>query len=243
VPDEPTIDIDPTSVHRAAGAAAGLTIVALTWNVNSFSGPGRQWAAAATILLGAVLVEALPILRRALPWPGASPATLLAALIAAALCVPETDQFPVAALLPGMLLVAELTGRRQLGLEWYAVAAASVAWGAVFGASGRQSALVGAMFSWWPVLLPVGVLVLVESQPSRCPSHAARRRVSAIAAAVGAVAAMVVARTGALADTGGPAVLAVAVAITASVGAIGVALRLAGTDEDPAGSAAPIGDR
>jgi hypothetical protein len=248
-PDPAGDRIDPTSARRAIGATVGFGIVALTWNANGFSASGRQWAAAVTILLGVVLVDAVPAVRRALPWPGAAPATLVATLVAAALCVPETDQFPVAAVLPVSLLIAELASRRQLGVEWYGPATVAVLWAAVFGATGRQSALVGAVFAWWPVVLPVIAVTLAHhvsggrrtdvpaaaaqlSRPAIDEITARDRVFAGIAAVVGAIAAWSVSRTGALSDSGGPAVAAVVVASGSSAIVLWVATRLVSTPAD-----------
>ena len=142
-----------TSRRRALGAGIGLAVVVATYGASGLGDSSRWWAAAATVLVAVALADLLPTVRELLPIPGVAPLTLVAALGAIYLCVPETDQIPVAAIVPVVVVVLELVGRRQVGLEWYAVAAASVLWAGMFGAAGRQSALIGALFAWWAVVL------------------------------------------------------------------------------------------
>jgi hypothetical protein len=208
------------SRRRALGAGIGLAVVVVTYGPSGLGDTARWWAAAATVLVAVLLADLLPAVRELLPIPGVAPLTIIAALVAISLCVPETDQIAVAAIVPVAVVLLELIGRRQVGLEWYAVAAASVLWAAMFGATGRQSALVGALFAWWVVAL----LPLV---------HAVRpvpTRVAAImVAAIGAVAAVVAARTGGIASTGGAALFAAVVTAVVSFGlAVAVVSVLSG---------------
>ncbi len=125
-----------TSRRRALAAGIGLAVVVATYGPSGLGDSSRWWAAAATILVALALADLLPAVRELLPIPGVAPLTIVAALVAIYLCVPETDQIPVAAIMPVVVVVLELVGRRQVGLEWYAVAAASVLWAGMFGASG-----------------------------------------------------------------------------------------------------------
>ena len=203
---------------RIVGAGGGFLIVALVYAPAGFGDVERVWAAAATMLLGLVLGAALTDMRSRVGTPGAVPAGLLAALLAMYLCVPETDQFVVAAMIPVALLAMELVRREQFGIEWYALAAFTVAWAGMFGATGRQSALVGALFAWWPILLPWMI--------SRSMG-AFSRSFTIVLTLVGAVAAMLFARTGGISDSGATAAL-VAAALAVVTVAIGwlVARRL-----------------
>lgn len=195
---------DPAAQRRRAAAAGiGLAIVVTTYGASGYGDGDRYWAAGATVLLAVVLADALVELRALVRIPGLAPLTILAALVAAAACVPETDQMAVAALLPFVVLALELVQRRQVGIEWYAVAAASVAWAAMFGATGRQSALAGALFAWWAVLLPVAVHMV---RPIRSAVQAW------IIASLGAVAAVAMARTGGIADTWSAVIVSAVVA-------------------------------
>ena len=190
------------SRRRALGAGVGLAVVVAAYGPARLVETSRWWAAAATVVVAIVVAEFLPATRRLLPIPGAAPATIVATLGAVGLCVPETDQMAIAALLPLGVVAAELIGRRQVGVEWYAVASASVLWAGVFGTSGRQSALIGALFAWWAVtLLPT--VNLVRSVGTRAAA--------VVVAVIAAVAVVVVARTGGIAETARPAWLAAVV--------------------------------
>jgi hypothetical protein len=209
---------DAISRRRALAAGIGLAVVIAAYGPSRFGDTGRWWAAGATLALAIALADVLPTVRRLLPTPGLAPATIVATLVAVGLCVPETDQLAVAAIVPVGLVVGEVVARRQLGLEWYAVAAASVLWAGMFGATGRQSALVGALFAWWAVaLLPlVNVVRPVTSL-----------RAAIVVAVVGSVAVVVMARTGGIADTAVPAWVAAAVAAVVSFGLAVLVVRSA----------------
>jgi hypothetical protein len=198
-----------TSGALPIGAGIGLLIVVLTYSASSLGATDRYWAAGAAILVGLLVADGLTgLCSIALP-PGLVPAALLATLAAIFLCVPETDQIPVALIVPGFLLAAELLQRRQLGIAWYAVAAASVGWAGMFGATGRQSALAGALFAWWPIVLP---MLVNRVRPIRSVLDAS------LVIAVGAVAALIMARTGGIADSTSVVVVSVLGAVVVSVG-------------------------
>jgi hypothetical protein len=85
-----------------------------------------------------------------------------------------------------------------------------VLWSGLYGATGRESAIVGALFAFWPLVL----VVLVCHRPGRPqPRPVVRWAVGLI----GGIAAVAVARTGALEPTIGPALVAVAIALPASL--------------------------
>lgn len=131
--------------------------------------------------------------------PGWWPGVLLGCLGCVYLCVPETDQvLPIAAALATATLT-ELVMRAPLPRVLYPIFGGLVLWSGLYGATGRDSATIGAWFAMWP-------LVLVATAP--------RRR--EWAAAVGIVAAAIVARTGALQPTAAPAWRAVAIALPLS---------------------------
>ena len=222
-PDADAVD-DDTSRRRALGAGIGLAVVVTTYGPSGLGDAGRWWAAGATIVIAVLLADVLPDLRRLLPIPGVAPLTLVAALVAIYLCVPETDQIPIAAFVPLALVGMEIASRRQMGLEWYAVAAASVGWAGLFGATGRQSALVGALFAWWAVAL---VPLVHAARP--LPSRAAAIGV----ALIGAVSVVVMARTGGIADTAEAAWLAAGLIAAVSFGlSLGIVVLMARTDTD-----------
>lgn len=200
--------------QRAIAVAIALVVVALAYAPSMLDDWRRQWAVVATVATAFVLADAVAVLRRTFTTPGAIPLVLIAVLVGMALCVPETDQMRVAALVPVGLIGYEVVRRRVAALEWYAVAAGSVGWAGLLGASGRQSALVGATFAWWAVVL-VPLVAVVRPIGST--------RAAAAVAGVGAVAVIVVARTGGIASSGWPAAGAAAIAAATSFG-IGLAI-------------------
>jgi hypothetical protein len=119
--------------------------------------------------------------------------------------VPETDQIPQVVFAVAVLLALEVAAARTM--PWWLVLAVVglVMWSGLFGARGRESALVGTLFAAWPLLL---VLSGVGSP--------------VVAAGLGSVAAVVVARTGALQPTVRPALVAVALAAFVSLAALSV---------------------
>lgn len=90
----------------------------------------------------------------ALRQPGALAFLHCCAAAAVYACVPETDQMKGVGLLVVGLLVLEVVAGERLPLGWHGVVAATVVWAGVFGSSGRGSALIGATFAVWPILLP-----------------------------------------------------------------------------------------
>ena len=99
-------------------------------------------------------------------------------------------------------------------------------WSGMFGATGRDSALVGTLFAFWPLVL-VAAVSARSLHTSTAGSDAPHGSIPAIAAAVvGSLAAIAVARTGALRPTIDPALRAVAVAVPVSVLAAAIAALL-----------------
>jgi hypothetical protein len=150
--------------------------------------------------------------------PGVWPLTLTAASIAIYGCVPETTHLPAFGLMTIGLAIVEVATRQRSAPIVFCVAAALVLWAGLFGATGRESAIVGAIFAFWPVVIVPIVTVVVPGLRRR------HELVSWVISAIGAVAAVGVARTGAIEPTVGPAYLAVAIAAPSSLAiAVGVA--------------------
>ena len=144
--------------------------------------------------------------------PGEVPALLGVTAIAIYGCVPETNnQMPVIGVMLASLFVIELIARWPSGLLVHAVAAGIVLWAGLYGATGRDSAIVGALFAFWPLVL----VVIVCHRPGRPKPSPMTRWIIAL---IGGIAAVAVARTGALEPTIGPALVAVAIALPASLG-------------------------
>jgi hypothetical protein len=144
--------------------------------------------------------------------PGEVPALLGLAAIAIYGCVPETGQMRAIGVMLAALFVIELIARRPSGLLVHAVAAGIVLWSSLYGATGRASAIVGALFAFWPLVL----VVTVCHWPRRAQPRPIIRWTIGL---IGGVAAVTVARTGALEPTVRPALLAVAIALPASLAA------------------------
>jgi hypothetical protein len=144
--------------------------------------------------------------------PGEVPALLGLSAIAIYGCVPETGQMPAIGVMLAALFVIELVARRPSGLLVHAVAAGIVLWSGLYGATGRESAIVGALFAFWPLAL----VVLVCHWPGRAQPQTVSRWTIGL---IGGLAAVAVARTGALEPTIGPALIAVAIALPTSLAA------------------------
>jgi hypothetical protein len=143
--------------------------------------------------------------------PGEVPALLGLTAIAIYGCVPETsNQMPAIGVMLAVLFSVELVTRRPAAPVWHLGAAALVLWAGLYGAAGRESAIVGALFAFWPLVL----VVLVCHLPGRSrPRPVVRWTIGLI----GGVAAVAVARTGALEPTIEPALVAVAMAMPMSL--------------------------
>jgi hypothetical protein len=146
----------------------------------------------AIIAVAVLVAESLPELESVLPWPGAVMIALLVTLAAIYGCVPETDHLPQIGVVLAGFGALEIGSRRSRGIVWHALAATLVLWAAVFGAVGHDRAFVGGLFAFWPTVL-VAVVALVVPRFVRA-APAARAAVFVC----GGVAALVVARTGAL---------------------------------------------
>jgi hypothetical protein len=135
----------------------GVVVVASTWNA-SFTQSSRLWAAVAALVIAALVgLSALPV-RTAIRTPGILPIAITSAAIAIYACVPETDQMRPVGLTVAGLAIVELAIRRPLPVVWHASAGTLVMWSGLYGATGRQSALVGALFACLPILTLAGWL-------------------------------------------------------------------------------------
>lgn len=157
--------------------------------------------------------------------PGAVPVLLGGVLFAVYCCVPETSHLPWVALVVAVMAGVELGERRVL--PWASGAVAVLVFGAgLYGGQFRDSAVVGAVFAWWPFVL-VTVAAVVRRRGGVRRRSRRERRLDAVSAGVGLVAAVVVARSGGLsvdvADAwvavviAGPVSLALAVGFSAAV--------------------------
>jgi hypothetical protein len=140
--------------------------------------------------------------------PGEYPWLLAMTALATYLCVPETDQMPAIGAMVLALAVVELIARRASGAIVQIVAAAIVLWSGLYGATGRGSAIVGAIFAFWPLVLVASAVLWLRWRERPAVRVLQRFGVGLI----GGVAAVAVARTGALQPAVRPALVAVAVA-------------------------------
>jgi len=192
-------------VRGLLAAAGGALLVTAVWDV-SLAGRDLAWAVPAAVAAVVGVWWAAPIAHTRLPL--ATAWVLLAGCAGAVyLCVPETDQLREVAVVTVGGAVAEMLLRRRLPVPAVVAAGALVLWGALFGAVGRPSAMVGGLFAVLPV---VAVAVLA----GRC----SRVRL-VIVAVVWVAAAAVMARTGGLAHSLTDALLAaLACAAVAALG-------------------------
>jgi hypothetical protein len=147
--------------------------------------------------------------------PGELPALFAGSALAIYACVPETGQMPtIAWMLVGLFTIEVVTGTRS---AWSvtALAAGIVLWSGLYGAAGRGSAIVGASFAFWPVVLVVASMLMANSRPPQ------RWMIGLI----GTGAAVAVARTGAIEPNTAPAVVAVAIAAPLSIAAACAVIR------------------
>ncbi|MEY4173498.1 MAG: hypothetical protein RI900_663 [Actinomycetota bacterium] len=127
----------------------------------------------------------------------------MAVATAVFLCVPETDHLKgVALLLLGLALI-EVVAVEVLPFMWHALALTVVLWAGLWGATGRSGAVVGAVFAGWVFVLPG----LLASTTGPAPETGAGVRRLHATCAIAAIAAVVVARTGALGSALKPALL------------------------------------
>jgi hypothetical protein len=140
------------------------------------------------------------------PTPGVWPTIWCVAAAAIYGCVPETDQMRAMGVLTVGCLLLELITRRQLGVVVHLAVAGVLLWAGLYGASGQDRAVVGALFAFWPaVIVPLIALVwpgLLVARPEP---------VRWVIAGLGAAAALIVARTGAIQPDVGSALRSVAI--------------------------------
>ena len=150
--------------------------------------------------------------------------------LATYLCVPETDQMPAIGVMVASLAVIELIARRPSGTSVQVVAAAIVLWSGLYGATGRESAVVGALFAFWPLVLVGGAALWLRGRERPVAGRLQRWGIGL----TGGIAAVAVARTGAIQPTVGPALVAAGVAAVASIVLCLLVLRRPGRTGDGA---------
>ncbi len=201
--------------------AVGCVVAWQSWDASSLGDPSHRWALVALVAVAVVLGELLPDALVALADPGRLTAVLVVSLAAIYGCVPETDHIPVVALVLVAGFVIELATRRTMPIAWFVASLGLVMWAGMFGATGRERAIVGTLFAPWPIVL---VALTERLVPRRRPSG----RVSGLVIpAIAGIAVLVVARTGALHGERHSALVSVGYATGASVLAVMLCLVIA----------------
>ncbi len=145
--------------------------------------------------------------------PGGMPSLLGIGVAVQYLCVPETDHLLTIGLIAIGLATAELATARTFATSEIALAII-VVWAGWYGATGRQSALIGAAAAFWPAAVVASVQRMTRLATIDL----------VILAGVCTVASTVVARTGALEPTASPAIWSVAIYLPASLLVAGAVL-------------------
>jgi len=183
-------------------ALAGAALVVATWPA-SFQGDRNQWALPVVVLTMVALWWAVPLVRRALPTPGVAWLLLAGCAAGVYACVPETDQLWEAGLALVAGAAAEVLLRRALPDAALTAAVALVLWAAVYGATGRTTALISGLFAFVPFV----VVGLVGT--ARWGLASVAQWWTCLLAAGWLCAALVVARTGGVAPEASAGVVAV----------------------------------
>ncbi len=191
VTDAPGIRTGHASVIGAMVAAA---IVAVAWSASSLGLRDHWWAIITAIALGSAVGSGLPSVRASVHTPGVLPFAVLSAAVAIYGCVPETDQMREVGFTVALIVLIEVVRWRPLPTVWHACGAALVGWSGLYGATGRESALIGALFA-------LGAIPLLHSverlAAQRARTLSERTRWFVLGAA--SVSAVVMARTGGIA--------------------------------------------
>ncbi len=151
----------PRWLGGSLAVAAAAALVWSTWSA-SFQHRGNAWAVAVVMVLVPVLWWAMPRVQQRLSAIGGAWGLLLGAAVAIYGCVPETDQMREVAVVLCAGCLAETARRRPLPQPALAAASGLVAWSAIYGATGRPSALVGGLFA---LLAPAAVAVVPARRP------------------------------------------------------------------------------
>ena len=187
-------------------ALAGLAIARACWAASFQQRSGNWWAVGAAALVSLALWWAVPRLRLASAMPSSRWGLFAGCAFAVYCCVPETGQMPDVALVIAVAALAEVLQQQLLPVPVDAGVAALLLWSALFGATGRPSALIGGLFALVPLIAVPAVLAARPALAGAALPWRWALAVVWIGAAVG------VARTGGIATTAtnaGPAWIAV----------------------------------
>ncbi len=177
--------------RAVVGGAAGVTVAWRVFEIPPTAGR-PWWPVIGTVVVAAIAGWSLSPLRMLLHSPGFVPIALAGWLAAVYGCVPETDQIPPVAAWVAAALVFEVVWGRSLPWLAHLGLAVLILWAGVFGAAGQGRAVVGAWFGAWGLALGP-VVMFVVPRLRRAPLL-----LRWVVTGAGGVAALIVARTGAL---------------------------------------------
>ncbi len=140
-------------VAGALGAGAAFVAVAAAWRASSLESGGRWWVVPVALVVGAAFGAGIGPVRNSIRTPGVLPFAVVCSAAAVYGCVPETGQMREIGWTVALVVVLEVVLWAPLALVWHAGSAALVLWGGLYGATGRPSALIGALFAMTPVPL------------------------------------------------------------------------------------------
>ena len=209
-------------VQALLAALAGAALMAACWHPSFENRSGNWWAAGGAALVSVALWWAAPRLRTGFSMPGSRWVLFAGSAFAVYCCVPETKPMWEVGLVIASAAVAELLRQRLLPLPVDAAVAGLILWSALFGATGRPSALVGGLFALVPL---VAIPAVLAARPALAGGPV-RWRWSLAIVWIGA--AIAVARTGGIARTVAPAWIALVGVTAAALLASELLARLAG---------------
>ena len=207
-------------VQALLAALAGLAIARASWPASFEGRSSNWWAVGVAMVLTVALWWAVPRLRVASPMPSSRWGLFAGSAFAVYACVPETGQMTEVAFVIVAAAVAEVLRQRLLPVPAEAAVAGLILWSALFGATGRPSALIGGLFA----LVPLVAVPAVRSARPALASAALPWRWAVAVVWIGA--AVAVARTGGISRNAAPAWTAVACFTVAALAASELLARL-----------------
>lgn len=208
-------------VQALLAALAGLAIARACWSATFEDRSANWWAVGVAALLTVALWWAVPRLRLASGMPSSRWGLYAGCAFAVYACVPETGQMTEVGLVIVAAAVAEVLRQRLLPVSADVGVAGLLLWSALFGATGRPSALIGGLFALVPLIAVPAVLA------ARPVLVAAALRWRWALAVVWIGAAVAVARTGGISRNAAPAWTAVACFTVAALAVSELLARLA----------------
>lgn len=207
-------------VQALLAVLAGLAIAKSTWPASFQARSGNWWAVGVAALLTVALWWTVPRLRLASGMPSSRWGLYAGSAFAVYACVPETEQMTEVGLVIAAAAVAEVLRQRLLPVSADAAVAGLLLWSALFGATGRPSALIGGLFALVPL---IAVPAVLAARPALASAALPWRWALAV---VWIGAAVAVARTGGISRNAAPAWIAVVCFTVAALAASELLARL-----------------